>query len=643
MLLPMRASSLAVVLAVALAVVSLSACAPPERSPVSFDLPRGQRQDFLAAPWPSDLMIKKDGTLNLRAFPNPFASGTLEEFLGIFATAPAYAAASTLYFHVPAGVDAVTLPATPADSMAEGSGLFVVELDGPQAGRRLPIEVNHYPDGTAFLPPGTVAVNLLLGAVPQGRFALVATSTLRDVTGMPLGPDDDLQALLRCDAAALADVDAVIDCAPYQQVQQQTGLATHDLADVQVITPQRSAQGLVDAFASVRALVPAVADVRARAGRAADPYVVFDGVVTLARFQAGRPPYETYDGESGGFVFDDDGRPVVQAEEAVPFVLTIPKGTMPADGWPVVINGHGTGGDLESGLGTRAGAEAFHITESGAAMLAISEPLHRTRDGYREGEENVLTFNFFNPLAGRDNWRQSALEKVQLVSAVAALDFTDDAGVAHRFDVSRVGYFGHSQGGIVGTLFVGVEDRIAGALLSGAGAGFGQSLIEKVDPPPAIADVLRLVLNAPDDEPIDLFHPVPAILQTFVDAADPLNYGALWRHRSGRRTPHLIATSGLQDTFTPPRTHAGLAGAFGLPVADPVEQPLDVVTLLELGSAPSLVDGNLRTDDGDPLTAALIQYPDHGHFAVFNDPAAQRTFSEFFTTLWQGTPTAHTR
>jgi predicted esterase len=639
----MRASPLAVVVAVA---ACFAACAPPERSAVAYELPRGQRQDFLAAPWPSDLMIKKDGTLNLRAFPNPFASGTLEEFLAIFATAPAYAAASTLYFHVPGGVDGATLPATPAESLADASGLFVVELDGPEAGRRLPIEIAHYEDGTAFLPPGTIAVNLLLGAVPRGRIALVATSTLHDAAGIPLGPDQDLQALLTCDEAALArlaDVDAVVDCAPYQQVQQLTGLPTYDLAVIQVVTPQRSAQGLIDAFGSVRARIPTIANVRARTGRDTDPYVVYDGVITLARYQAGRPPFATYDGTSGGFVLDDAGLPVVQAEEQVPFVLTVPKAAMPEAGWPVVINGHGTGGDLESGLGTRPGAEAFHITQSGAAMLAISEPLHRTREGYREGEENVLTFNFFNPVAGRDNWRQSALEKVQLVTAVAHLDFTDDVGVAHRFDENHVGYFGHSQGGIVGALFVGVEDRITGALLSGAGAGFGQSLIEKVDPPPAIADVLRLVLNAPDDEPIDLFHPVPALLQTFVDAADPLNYGAAWRHRSGRRTPHLVATSGLQDTFTPPRNHAGLAGAFGLPLAEPVEEELPVLDLLGIGGAPSLVDGNLRTDDGAALTAALVQYADHGHFAIFNDPNAQALFSEFFTTLWAGTPTAHTR
>jgi hypothetical protein len=624
-------------------IVVVAACAP-ERAPVSFDLPRSGRQEFLAAPWPSDLMVKNDGSLNLRAFPNPFGSQTLEEFLGIFATAPGYAAASTLYFHVDGGVDEDTLPKTPEDSIADDAGLFVVALDGPRAGHRLPIEVSVYNEGTSFLPAGTVAVNLMLGVVPRGRFALVATSTLHRKDGMPLGPDADLKTLLSC--GDLGDVDAVVDCAPYQKLQADLGLGVDDIASIQILSPQASTRSLQTAANTARAYEPAIAaSIRRRPAQTSDLFFVFDGTITIARYQAGVPPYETYDGRSGGFVVDDDGAPIVQAEETIPFVLTVPRGrAMPALGWPVVINGHGTGGDLDSGVGNQPGYEAFHITRGGAAMVAISEPLHRTRVGYRAGQENVLTFNFFNPLAGRDNWRQSALEKIQLVTAVKNLAFVDDDGVEQRFDPDHVGYFGHSQGGIVGALFVAVEDRIEGAFLSGAGAGFAQSLVEKTDPPPAIADVLRLVLQAPDDEPIDRFHPVPAMLQTFVDAADPLNYGPLWRHRTGRRTPHLIATSGLEDTFTPPRNHAGLAGAFELPLADPIEEPLPVLDLLGIdGVGNRWVEGNTTTDDGEPLTAALVQFAGQGHFAVFDDPDARNTFTDFFASMWQGTPAIRTR
>lgn len=620
------------------AVSAVSACFvagcadPPEpaRAPVSFALPTAARSAFLDVPFPSDVMVLPDGRLDLSTFPNPFGSATLEEFLTIFATAPGYAATSTLYFHVAGGVDETTLPASPEASVGKDSGLFVVELEGPTAGRRLPIEWKHYGEGTSFLPPGTVAVNLLLGAVPQGRFALVATSTVHRADGLPLGPGPGLRALIDCEIPA--DVDRDVDCGPAQQVKGDLGVEAYDLALVQSVTPQKSTAGLVAAAEVARAYAPTISNVTQRADDARLPYLVFDGTISIAVFQAGDAPYDDDDGVTGGFVFDDAGKPVVQLEEPVPFVLTVPRGAAPTTGWPVVINGHGTGGDLESGLGSSQGAEAVRIAAAGQAMFAISEPLHRTRFGYREGQEETATFNFFNPLAGRDNWRQSALEKVQQVTAMATLRVTGRDDVEHRFDKDNIAYFGHSQGGIVGALFVGVEDRITGALLSGAGAGLAPSLVEKTDPI-VIAEVLKLVLSIPAEEEVDTFHPVPALLQTFVDPADPLNYGPLWRHRSGRRTPHLLATSGLVDTFTPPRNHGGLAAAFGLPLAAPVALEWPVLQILGIADVGDVVDGDLRTDDDEPLTAAMVQYPADGHFAVFENATAMAVFTDFFASL----------
>lgn len=612
----------------------------PERAPVSFALPNGQRSQFLDVPFPSDVMILPDGRLDLSTFPNPFGSATLEDFLVTFATAPGFAASSTLFFHVEGGVDEATLPATPQDSVNDDSGLFVVELDGPAAGRRLPIEWKHYPEGTSFLRPGTVAVNLLLGAVPRGRFALVATSSVHRADGLPLGPGPGLRALIDCDIPA--DVDRDVDCGPAQQVRKTLGVEAYDLALVQSVTPQDSSAGLQAAAAVARAYTPTITNVVQRADNARLPYFVFDGVIGIAIFQAGEAPYGVSDGVTGGFVFGDDGVPVIQMQEQVPFVLTVPKTAMPTAGWPVVINGHGTGGDLESGLGSSQSAEAVRIAAAGQAMFAISEPLHRTRLGYIAGQEETATFNFLNPIAGRDNWRQSALEKVQQVTAMSTLTATSFSGEVFRFDGDNIGYFGHSQGGIVGALFVAVEDRITGALLSGAGAGLAPSLVEKTDPI-VIADVLKVVLSIPREETIDTFHPVPALLQTFVDPADPLNYGNLWRHRSGRRTPHLLITSGLVDTYTPPRNHGGLAAAYGVPLAAPIARQWPVLDLMGIDDVGAVVDGDLRSDDGAPLTAAMLQYPADGHFAVFENPVARGVFTEFFASLVRdGVPVVHT-
>jgi hypothetical protein len=277
-------------------------------------------------------------------------------------------------------------------------------------------------------------------------------------------------------------------------------------------------------------------------------------------------------------------------------------------------------------------------------MISTSEPLHSGRAGFSAGGEELATFNFLNPLAGRDNWRQSALEKAQLVTAVQNLEIP--AAVTgtktHRFDKDRVGYFGHSQGGIVGALLLGVEHRIHGAFLSGAGAGFAPSIIEKTEPV-ELARVMKTLLSLPEDEVLDRFHPIPSLLQIWVEVSEPLNYGRAWRHRRGKRVPHLVATSGLTDPYTPRRTHWALAAAFEFPVVEPSAEAIEVLSLLRLATTGGPARANLMSADGAALTAGLLQYPDDGHFAVFTNPDAQEAYRLFFETLWDGPPIAQVR
>ncbi len=607
------------------------ACAPTDtRTTVDFVIARGNEK-FLATPWPSDLMVRKGG-VNLDAFPNPFNASTLNDLLNLFEHTPGYSGVQTMYFHVDGGVDDATLPATATLSMTSDA-MFLVEL---ATLKRIPITHRNYAESTSFLPAGSVAVMPLLGAVTHGPMALVVTSAAHDAAGAPLGPAPEMLALMQC--AAIAAPDAP-DCRPYQRLVRQLNLDASNVALVSMLSPRNVTDELLAARDVVNAAPqPRVLSFARRADSPSQSYSVYDGTVELLQFQAGTPPYEQLDGISGGFTLDAQGQPVVQRTEVVPFLLTVPTQTQPVRGWPVAINGHGTGGDLESGLGNTDGDTAFALARASTAMISISEPLHRTRAGYRAGQEDVLTFNFFNPLAGRDNWRQSALEKVQLVRLLSSTSLTPEgkAQPAIRFDPVAISYFGHSQGGIVGAIFVGIEDRIAGAFLSGAGAGFGPSLVDKVDPV-NIAAVLRLVLLLPDDEVVDVFHPVISLLQMFVDPADPLHFGRLWREHRGH-VAHLMATSGLQDTYSPPVVHEGLAGAFGLPIAAPVYKDIEVLDVLGVDVANATVQGNLQTIDGAPLTAALLQYADRGHFAVFEDAGAERALREFFDTLRRGVP-----
>lgn len=626
------------VLVVALLVVS--ACEVPlEPVAVTMRVPDGTRQAFLETPWPSDLLRRPEGGLDLTAFPNPQNVQTLEEYLELFQTAPGYASSGALYFHVEGGVDPASLPESPAASMQDDASMFLVELANPE--RRIPIEHRVYPAATAFLRAGSVAVLPLLGAVVRGPAALVVTSDVKHVSGAPLGPSEDMRALLSCKAL---DVEPAPDCRPYQVLLARLGLLPDDVALVQMFTPWDATRELQAAFDWLLEQEPPAVKGIVKSDEEHAEFIVYEGVVELQQFQRGTPPYRNFDGASGGFVVGEDGVPVAQRTEDVPFVLTVPKGQPPTDGWPVVVYGHGTGGDLRTGVGDGARFEAHQLARAGCAMLATSEPLHRGRAGFEEGSEEIGTFNFLNPLAGRDNWRQSALEKAQLVHSVVNLGIPAAVSGFKNvpFDEERVSYFGHSQGGIVGAIFVGVEHRIDGAFLSGAGAGFAPSLIEKTEPV-SLEQVVRTLLSLPDDEVVDRFHPVPNLLQIWIEPSEPLNYGRLWRERSERPTPHLVATSGLLDPFTPKRTHWGLAGAFALPLVTPVSEPVEIIDLLGVGQAEGPARGNLVDGQGRRLTAGMLQYPNDGHFAVFSNPDAQEAYRLFFETLASGAPTAQVR
>jgi hypothetical protein len=578
------------------------------------------RATFLQAPWPGDVWLRTDGTQRNPALPNPWQSPTVDSFLQRANEQP-YAATMTMYFLVPGGLDEASLPATPADSLLPSSSLFVVQLDGDQRGQRLPIEWRHAASATPSMPVGAVAVRLVLGFVPQGRYALVGTSALRNTAGNALYADSDLVNLLQCSGQQ------ALPCGSYAELQRLLGNDV-TISTVNMLRARDASAELRLIASRLKDVPPAISNLRVEEDDERKPYLLLGGQVALAQMQQGAPPFN--DDDSGGFAPNGE----LQRHEWVDFSLTIPRGRAPSDGWPIVVYGHGTGGDRFSGVCGFAGCESFHLANAGAAMLAVAEPLHAGREGYVAGAENILTFNFFNPSAGRDNWRQSALEKVQLLTLAQHLRVrTDDGDVA--FDPSKLGYLGHSQGGIVGALLMGIDNRMLASMLSGAGAGFAESIVYKVDPPPAIIDILRTALGIDADEPIDEFHPLMAVLQEIADVSDPINYGAAWRHQRGR-TPNLLITAGLDDMYTPVQTQRGLIVGFGVPIVEPVEQRWPGYDLLNFDSPPSPARGTLTADDGTPVTAGAAQFADAGHFAIYETSRGRRLIETFFASAFAG-------
>ncbi len=620
----------------------LSAACAPAGEEISFSLPRDNFPAWLSAPWPSDVFRQPDEQgvprLSLRSFPNPGEVTLLEDYLALFQELTAYAKSQTIYFQVPAGIDQGSLPQTPGDSVGPGATMFMVELSDPSV--RVPIEWQVFAGDGGFFVDDTVAVTPLLGAVPQGSVALVVTTAARGSSGTALAASDDLTQLMN---GTHPEARVKVDAARYRNLLAALALRPEDVALIQFVDTVDRAPPLLAAARALRDAPPPRTEVLYRDEEVNfDEYNVYVGEVDLEQYLRGAPPYDSFDGTTGRVEIDDDGRFVPQFVETVEFVLTVPKGAAPDGGWPIAVMGHGTGGWARSGLGNAPYSESHQLARAGWATIMTSEPVHRTREGWREGQEELLTFNFLNPPAGGNIWRQSVLEKVQLVSAVQnlAVSIWLDGGPAF-FDTSRIGYFGHSQGGIVGAMLAAVEPRLTGVYLSGAGGGFAPSLAEKTEPVNLPA-IIRTLLGLPEEASLDRFHPVFSLFQIWVDPADPINYGDMWRTGASGHAPHLVATSGLLDDFTPKRNHAGMAAAYGLSLVEPVSERFAVVDLVHVPPAGDRAQAN-RTIHGAPTTAAMMQYPNEGHFAVFRDANAQESLRLFFETLTDGAPVAVTR
>ena len=219
-----------------------------------------------------------------------------------------------------------------------------------------------------------------------------------------------------------------------------------------------------------------------------DDFCVYAATIKIPTYQAGTPPYEM---EGGGWVFDESGKPVVQAEEEANFVVTLPRTAMPENGFPVVVFSRtGAGGErplVDRGVRAAPGGAAIEpgtgpardFAKVGFAGSSIDGP-HGGLRNVANKDEQFLVFNVFNMLALRDNLRQSAvelslqahiLESIE-IDASACPGLSTPGGGPAKFDASTMAAFGHSMGASIVPLAVAFEPKLRGVILSGAGSSY---------------------------------------------------------------------------------------------------------------------------------------------------------------------------
>ena len=615
-------------------------------------------ETFFDHPWPSEFRVE-DGSVRFAGYPNPRELPLLDQFIdSMQGVLDGFSPAAGGFLRFTTALDEGTLPASPLEAIDPSSSVQLIDITpgADENGTRQLIRVKLAPNEAVYYSDNTLAFLPVFGypLLPKHRYALVVTDRLRTAKGGRMRPSPELRAVLgdaKAEGAALslrdalaADIDAIASAGiPRSKIVHLAVYTTNDpTAETQAVR-----DFTVKSYAAPTAQPAAwEANPKDRRPGIMDVYAGVYG--PSPDFQQGKIPFAQA-GDGGALAFDKDGTPVVQREMDLRFTLAVPdpaKCPMPTAGYPIVLYGHGTYGDYRTLLG--AGDEAESLAKQCIATMGVDQIFHGTRPGAGVGTSDFLFFNFQNLEAARANGPQSAIDVVQQARLFTASKMTVPASIAYggteiRFDASRLGYFGHSQGGLNGPIYLAVDDSARGGVLSGSGGLITIALLEKKEPWDIAGLVKKVFLALAVDEEAELdeFHPAMCLAQSIVDPTDTIHYVKRIARapRAGFAPKSVLMTEGVNadgsgDSYSTPRGIEAQALALGLPPQNPVihsvyEAEFDdrflPVTIPKEGLAGNLANGK--------ASGVLAQWEaakaSDGHFVIYDIPAAMNQCAGF--------------
>jgi hypothetical protein len=281
--------------------------------------------------------------------------------------------------------------------------------------------------------------------------------------------------------------------------------------------------------------------------------------------------------------------PVLTGMQTVPVLMTVPNAssgmTKPATGWPVVIFGHGLGGNR-----TQALAIADTLASIGYACIAIDTPLHGVNpdtdpllagfyientpfgplanertfdvdylsnttgapgpDGMKDAS-GAHIINLASLLTTRDNARQGVADLSVLAVSIPTISIDGDS--VPDLDGSNISYAALSMGSVLGA-FIAIEPLVSRAYLSVGGGGVARFLDASVALGPRIHAGLAAAGIVRGTADYELFL---TIAQSAMDSADIIN----WSREIGETKrimlhevigdvviPNFVATAPLSGT-----------------------------------------------------------------------------------------------
>lgn len=454
----------------------------------------------------------------------------------------------------------VSLP--PLD--AEPPPVIVLERDQPQ--QLHPVEVSVVEPETA----GRYAIEIqpLLPFNQDTSYVYVVTNSVTGPSGEPLSPDPTLVEALADPPPELMEWRASLDPV-LARLEDDFGVSLSEIAAIDTFTTQNITADLV----AIRrqfddGMLPVPEPVFEDSPLPGVEIGIFEEGSPAFAALTGTPASETLAAVAVGVFRSFDFRTGRQAAfdparvsgEVVPdandlvFYVSIPKAPPPPGGYPLIIAGHGLGGE------GRFAIDIAPLFGDVPVMLMGTSAVEHGRRGNVSG-----FFNLGNVFATRDNFRQTIADFLQMERMARAAE----GPPFDLVDKTRIHYFGVSLGGIMGTLYMAVEPDVAVGMLSVPGGG-----LPRIVDSPSIGDLLNPLIGLTAGISVeDPLFPVflrgfQSISQWPIDPADPINY-APFVLDPDRRLPdvppkRILVHEGIVDTVVPNPTTDALARAMGL-------------------------------------------------------------------------------
>jgi hypothetical protein len=647
-------------------VALLTACGdddptPPETPDVYFDLTSAYdtAATFWDAPFPSDLRLNADGTMDLAGFPNVRDVPLVEDLLEaarLRVRAPQMPVAYVRF--------AVDLPERLHGDVIAASAdsdvlLVDIDPDSPDRGALYPVvaETLVLDD---FAPRNLVAV------APVPGIVLAPDTTYAVVWRRAFAPDAEPppQFVALRDGTS-DDAEATDVFSPLWPALDELGVAADDVIVATVFTTGDEARRMYDRSERVRAAHDAViADLQIDPidGAAHDGFCELVGTVSLPQFQLGEPPFS----DEGHFAYDGDGLPIEQAQMVVPIAITIPDGEMPAAGWPLYQFFHGSGGRssglVDLGKTLTVGGEpeigkgpGYVVARHGIAAAASALPVNPER---HPGASDYEYLNINNLSALPFTFQQGVFEQRLLLDALLALEIPasvlagcpnvtlPSGATAHRFDPDALVAGGQSMGGMYTNMIGAVEGRYGALVPTGAGGFWNLMILESAVIPGARA--LVVAAFATDSDRLNFMHPGLELIALGWEVSEPIVAMSRLARRPVADLPprHVYEPVGLDDVYFPTLVFDAAALSYGNRQAgDELWPGMQAALALEGrdGLATYPVSANMPHDGGAATTNVVVQFASDGiadaHYIYRQLDEVKHQYGCFFATwIATGTP-----